>query len=298
MEAKEELYKIRTIGERFSATSDFVRENWKVLLRNLLPVGLILALLMGFFIQYYMQTMYAIIENSMDFASVNWLAYTGMTIVSMLFSFFIYSMSGAILNRSAEGLLTPETGWADLKGTFFSIAGRLFIQYCIIFLFFLVFAVIVAVPTALLISGNLWMATSVLLTFVFLLFLAAVVVFLPAFSLMQYPVYFELSSAWKSIKKGFKWGFRYWGSTFLTSLLGILIVGVVVYILAMPCIVYMMFGRGNVGWLGSLLFAFMYAGILFLTPLYIIFLAFQYTSIAEREKSKFPQEAPVESAKI
>ncbi|MDR2805049.1 MAG: hypothetical protein LBB85_05305 [Dysgonamonadaceae bacterium] len=295
METQVEFYKIRTLAERFSATSDFVCKNGKVWVKNILPVGLALALLMGYFTQCNVQKIYAMIENSADIRSGYTLADAGTAIVSLLFSLFICSMSGAILSKYVEGSLRPETGWADLKGRFFSIAGKLFVQYCIVALVILAVMLILTVPLALLAAGSFSVMAGMLFALVFLLILVLVIVLLPAFSLIQYPVYLESMSAWKSIQKGFRKGFRYWGSTFVTCLLGLVIVGVITYILTMPWILYTIFAVESVGWIESLLLALIYVGLLCLIPLYIIFMAFQYTSITEREKSKFPPEPSVES---
>jgi hypothetical protein len=271
------------MGERFTATGDFIRENRKVLFKNLFPAGVILAVLMGFFMQDYVKSVYFSGGNPVTLESINWFAYTGMMIVAIVFSLFIYAMSGAILGKYAEGSLTPETGWADLKGKFFSIAGKIFVQYCIVVLLLIALAVILAVPIFLLLKGPWLIMGSLLFT---LLFCVIILLLMPVFVLMSYPVYFESASAWAGIKQGFRWGFRYWGSTLATLLLGGLLLCVVYYILAMPYILYLMFGTGAAEWLGSLLAALVYVTILLLNPIYIIFLAFQYTSILEKEKAK------------
>ncbi|GHV57103.1 hypothetical protein FACS1894182_05120 [Bacteroidia bacterium] len=286
MEEKFELYKIRTLGERFSATSDFVRENWQVLLKNILPIGIPLTLLMGFFMQYYVQGVFAMVGNPTVFTPMNWMAYAGLMAVSIVFSLFIYAMPGALLNKYAEGSLTPETGWEDLKDTFFSIAGKLLLQYLIICLGCILLSVLILIPAILLASGNFLVIMSVFFMLFTLVFIAVVVFLIPMFTLMRYPVFFEPVSVWESIKKAFQWGFRYWGSTFLSSLLGGLILVLVFYILAMPYLIYLIFSMGTFGWIGYLLALLMYAAILLMTPLLVIFLAFQYTSIAEREKSR------------
>ena len=287
MEENVELYKIRTIGERISATSDFVRQNWNVFVKNFLPVGLFLAVLTGFFTHNYMQDVYVMMANPTAAAipDTNWWIYGGMTISSMLFSLFICAGTGTILFKHAKGTLTPDTEWGDLKETFFLIAGKIFIIGCF-------FGLIFAVPAAIMsfFSGYFMAQGNILVAGLAMsLFLAAffvlMIVLIPSLFLMQYPVYLEGASAWEGIKKGFKWGFNYWGSTFLSVFLGGLIFVVSFYILAMPYIVYVVYtalDAGVGGWVGYLLSALMFAVGLFLQTGFIIFIGFQYTSIASR----------------
>ena len=281
MEEKVEMYKNRTLGERFSATSDFVRGNWRVLANNLLPVGLILALPMGFFIQYYLQGAFTMINNPAAWMAMNWWAYAGVMIVSIVFSLFIYATTGAILNKYAKGTLTPETGWADLQDHFFSIAGKILIQSCIIALVILVVSAITGLIVWLFPHGSGIVALT-LTVLPAVIFSILIFICVPALSLIYYPLYFEQVSAWKGIMKGFRWGFKYWGSTFVSVFLGAFLFMVGVYILSMPYIIYIVFKMGAGGWLGYLLSMLMFAVVLVLQPLYIVFVALQYTSIASR----------------
>ena len=288
MEERVELYKIRTMGERFSATSDFVRENWKVLAKNILPVGLFLSLVVGFFMQHYMQNAFALIENPMALDFINWWAFGGMMITSILFSLFIYAMTGAILYKHADRSLNPETGWEDLKGSFFPNAGKIFIQMCIIGLVALVSAIIIGFFFGALTIVQESGLVAVIAVFLLIMVLAVLLIALiPGLSLIYYPVFMEQASARKGIAKGFKWGFRYWGSTFLSVLLGALILAVVVYILSMPYTIYIIFTMGSGSWIVSyLLSALIFIATLLIQPIYIIFIAFQYTSIATKEEEK------------
>ena len=283
MEEKVDLYKIRTLEERFSATSNFVRENWNVLANNLLPIGLPLAVLVGLFMQYYMQDVFAMMADPMAMAAgavnINWWAYAGLMISSMLFSLFIYATTGAILCKYAEGSLTPDTKWADLEKYFFPIAGKVLIQLCILILIIAVLSVIIGALGAVLAFMN---NPVVMASFIMLFTFAFIIVFIPVLSLMQYPIYLEQASAWQGITKGFEWGFKYWGSTFLSCFLGSLILMVCVYILSMPYAIYTVFNMGAGGWLGYVLLSLTFVATLFLQPLLIVFMGFQYTSIASR----------------
>ena len=284
MEEKTELYKVRTISERFAATNDFVSENWRVLAKNILPVGLILSLPVGICMHYVVKCVLTMLENPMLISEMLW-AEAGLFITILLFSLFICGTTGAILHQYAQKTLTPETGWAGLKKDFFPIIGKILIQALFIGLIVTVFTVIISVASVFLNNSLHFFATVDAMTqSLTILVMALLIIFIPSFFLMQYPVYFEQASAWKGITKGFKWGFKYWGSTFLSTFLGYLILWMCSYIVTMPYIVYLMFHiwGGGGGWIGYILSIFMSIPLVFLQPLYIIFVGFQYTSIASR----------------
>jgi len=275
-----ELYKNRTIGERFAAASDFIRQNWKILFKNLLYIGLPLAILQGFFMQTYMEEVMNMMLAS-DFSESAIFAYAGLALTSILFSLFFYSIIGAILNKYKKGTLSEETNWSDLKGTVFSFAGKIFIQGLFLFLAILLVSLVFGV-----IVGFLAFAAGSVFTSV-IIFLGIVVLgafILPLFVLMPYPIFFENASAWQALKKGIRLGFRYWGSTFLTAFLGGLILGIVYYIFLMPYAIYMVVSDGDAGFIAYVLAIFSSLVLAVVLPVYIVFLALQYTSVTETEE--------------
>jgi hypothetical protein len=289
MEPSPELYKIRSLGERFSATADFVRANRKLALRNLLPAGLLLVVLTSLFGHRYIQGVFAQIALAqmglpVDPFSINWLVYGGMILSSVLLQLYLYAFSGAFLYHYAAGRLTPETTWNELRTTFFSIVRRLLVQFGIVLLLVVAVGGLAALLTAIVAGGGSPTEAGRVLVVVVLPILVGIIALIPSLSLMQYPVYLERTSAWKGIRKGFRWGFRHWGSTFATVLLWVLITMVVSYIAAMPYLVYLMFNAASVGWTGLLFFLLCQGVLLFFTPVCVVFMAFQYTSIAEKEK--------------
>jgi hypothetical protein len=220
---------------------------------------------------------------------INWFAYSGMLLFSLLLSLYIYSLSGALLNRYAAGRLTPDTHWSDLRSTFFAIAGRLSAQTGIAMLLLVVVAFIAGLLISLGESGPGQLpVVGLIFTAFFLLMLVALI---PSLSLMQYPIYLELASGWSAIKKGFRLGFRHWRSTLLTAFLGVLITIAVFYIAAMPYVLYLIFNIVHLGWGGVPLLFVPYAILLFLIPISVFFMAFQYTSIAEKEKKDRARES-------
>ncbi len=276
-----EFYKNRTIGERFSAAGDFVRQNWKVLFKNLLYIGIPLAILQGFFIQRYVEgiiNMFTFSNFSQPLTSI--FSYFGLMLVSIIATLFFYSMTGAILKKYRKGSLDENTGWSDLKQDVFSFAGKIFLQGLICSLILMVVFGILAVIMGISVSslGNVGVGVITLIIFVLML------IIIPPLFLIVFPIFFENASAWQGLKKGFKIGFRYWGSTFLTVFLGGLIIGIVSYILLMPYVVYVLITNGETGFLAYFLVMLPSFLSLFLTPVYIIFLSLQYTSVVEKEE--------------
>jgi hypothetical protein len=296
---KIEFYKNRTIGERFSAAGDFVRQNWKVLLKNIAYVGVPLALLQGYFMQNYMQGVFSNINLTNPYnpyANLNLVAYMFTMLFSILLYLFLFSMTGAILNKYVKGSLTENTGWPDLKDKLFSFAGKLFLQGILLFLIILAISIVVAIVVAIVafilssFATGSFGGTGILIALLFILIFGAVFLFISFLSLLPFPIFFENTSAWQGIKKSFKLGFRYWGSTFLTILLGSLLAGVVSYILAMPYVLYSIFNMGSDGFIGHVLAMLTSLVIVIVYPVYIIFVGFQYTSIVEKEEGISLQE--------
>jgi hypothetical protein len=301
---KIEFYKNRTIGERFAASGDFIRQNWKVLLKNIVYIGVPIALLFGYFMQNYFQGIFSSIGSigiSTPFALSGVLfSALGIIVVSILLSLFLFSMTGAILNQSAKGTLTENTGWTDLKENVFSIAGKIFVQGLLLFLVIIVISIVIGIIGGLIafVAGDFVGSNPAVIgifTIVFVLLIyGAVFVFLPFFALLPFPIIFENISAWQAIKKSFKLGFRYWGSTFGTAFLGSLLIGIVSYILAMPFVVYTLFNAGSGGFIGYALAMLSSLVVIVVQPIYIVFMSLQYTSIVEREEGVSLQDKVAE----
>ncbi|GHT40566.1 hypothetical protein FACS189437_06330 [Bacteroidia bacterium] len=296
---KIEFYKNRTIGERFSAAGDFIRQNWKVLLKNIVYIGVPIALIFGYFLQNYMQGIFSMINlagvtGSYDTLSGILIPVLGIMLSSILLYLFLFSITGAILNKYVKGSLTEDAGWADLKNTVFSFAGKLFVQGFILFLIIvaigIVFAIIISIGAAL--DSSIF--TGIVTFLLIILLYGAIFAFYPFFALLPYPIFFENASAWQAIKKSFKLGFRYWGSTFLTMFLGGLLTGIVSYILMMPYIIYTILNIGTTGFLGYVLAMLTSLVFVVVYPVFVVFVGLQYTSIVEREEGVSLQDKVAE----
>jgi hypothetical protein len=282
-ETKVEFYKNRTLGERFAASGDFVRQNWRVLLKNIGYIGAPLALIQGFLTYNYMQNMMSGIFSG-NFTTTNIQTLLLVFLFSFLLMLFLYSMTGSILNKYVKGSLTEETGWPDLSEKMFSFAGKILLQGLILIGGIILLAIIAGLIAGFLtLSQSNTLSTTVIIIEV-LMILALMIVLIPSLSFIYYPVFFEDTSAWGGIRKSFRLGLKHWGSIFLTILLASLLTGVVSYILTMPYIIYVMIytNENNLG--GYILSTFSSLGSVVIYPIFIIFCSLQYTSIIEVEE--------------
>ena len=283
---KIEFYKKRTLGERFSAASDFVRQNWKILWKNVAYIGIPLAILQGYFMQNYMQNIFSIMIER-NFEDVNWFSLVMLFVVSSVLILFLFSMTGSILYNYNKGNLDENSGWNELQGDMFSILGKYILQGLIVcgitFVVVLVFGLLIG---GLAFTGGGMASGIVGIIFVLLLY-AVLFALMPPLALMLYPVIFEKESPWKAIVKGFRLGFKNWGSVFLTVFLASLLAGMVTNVISMPYFINLMFNMtegGEGGILDYILAAFTSAGYVIIYPVSIIFIGFQYTSIVEKEE--------------
>lgn len=287
-ENKVELYKTRSIGERFSAAGDFVRQNWKVMLKNIGYIGVPLAIVQGYFMQNYVTGSFDAILNPDDYlAGFDWINYSLILLFSSILGLFLYSMTGAILYQYSQGKLTTESGWNELKGDMFSIMGKIFVQGVILSLAVALICGVLGVVIGLAAVGSP-IFSGVISVILILVLLAALVFIMPPLCMIVYPVFFEKTSAWQGIKKGVQLGIRNWGSVFLTLFLGGMLASIVYYLIAMPYFVHIMMttieGEASNGIMGYIASSISTIGMVIIYPLFTIFLAFQYTSIVEKEE--------------
>jgi hypothetical protein len=287
---KIEFYKNRTIGERFAAAGDFIRQNWKVLLKNIVYIGVPLVLIQGYLVQSQVHNALTNIGNPNPFASYSSIPNVFANLIQGIISLFLISMTGSILREYTKGSLTEDTGWSDLKDNMLSFAGKIFLQGLILVPGIIVLVVVVALLAS---FTGIGIGNFILFGVVMLVFVGFLFVILPPLSLINFPVFFEDASAWEGIKKGFRLGFKYWGSIVLTLLLGGLLFIIVYYIFLMPYIVYTMLHLGE-GLLGYVLAMFSSLIMMVMYPVFIIFMGLQYTSIVEREEGVSLQDKVAE----
>ena len=279
---KIEFYTNRSLGERFSASAEFIRQNWKVMYKIILMVAIPLALLQGYYQQHFMSAYLGSISRIVsggDASAINEL-YTnsGMWIfllISLLSALVLSAMSGAILSRYEEGLLNKTTTLSDLGDKIVSNMGKLFMIGLAMILIGIVaiIALVLIIVAMAKISGFLTVLIAVV----------AVFSIVPGLCLLRFPALFQGASTMESIKKGVRLGFKSWGTTMLM----IIIIGVASYVIklifGLPFTIWNLFNIGNEpGIVSYTLSGISWLGEAFITPLTFVFFAFQYFAVVDK----------------
>lgn len=229
------LYAKRTFGEKFNATFDFIKENWKLLLKYtlylLLPVSLIQALSLNGLMSAAMG-MSAMVSNTAAFAGasamVPFFVYYGLfLIVALVGTALLMSLVYAMLRTYNEreerlqgvtlGMLRPML-LHNVKRTFFVLLFGMFLMIVVSLLFGVVS---VAIPASAL----------PYVVFLFILVLFAVVLplglWIPAYLL-------EDLTLIGSLKKALRIGFATWGGIFAIAFVMGIISGILQGVTMIP----------------------------------------------------------------
>ncbi|MDR0938001.1 MAG: hypothetical protein LBN29_01415 [Mediterranea sp.] len=215
------LYARRSFGERLNATFDFIKENWKLLLKYTTYAMLPLCLIQSVFMSRF--------ANASDLfgpefgQSVDWdpatvaavIGYLGYMLFAFIASLALYSIVYALMQvyaRRDERLVGIT--FNDLRPLGTRNAGRIIVM-AIIVTFLVIMAAIVM---AMLAFMSRWTIVFSLIAFIALTIPLAL---LP-------PIYlFEQVSIGEAIGKTYRLGFATWGSTFLM----LLVLGIIGYAL-------------------------------------------------------------------
>ncbi|GHV30780.1 hypothetical protein FACS1894177_03980 [Bacteroidia bacterium] len=284
---KIEFYKNRTLSERFSASVDFLKQNWKILYKNILIGALPLAIAGGYFLQYYQQASFTNVYSGNTFSNPLFVVLYLICMVSLMI--YLNAMTGAVLIKYHEGNLDSSTGWGDLYSSMMSLSAKTFLIGLIIWSIIVVAIAFVAIIISLFFSGitlgEEMAFFGIILLFVVLILLGFVLIFSPFLALAHYPAYFSGAGIWESIKIAFGMGFRNWGNVVVTLLLSGIVMAIISMIFSVPnSIVAMFFSRGEISIL-TFIFAFIaLLGNVLTYPVMFIFIAFQYFSIVENEQ--------------
>ena len=281
---KIEFYKRRSVGEVLSAGADFIRQNGKVLFKNILIIGVPLACLHGYFMhRVEMQGGLELLFINGDLGES--LSTLGLhALVAIVLSLFLYSMTIAIINQYGEGKLSAQTGWNDLKDDVFSYAKKIFFVGLVMIGMIVVFAFAVG----LLFGGLDTLSPSAALIFSFII-IVLLIAFAPGLCLIVYPAVFHQQSAGSSIATALSLGFRYWGSTFLVVLISCILTLVFTYLLASLYTIWAAFGTtilpmGIVFDIVCYILAMISScASLIASPIIVTFFSFQYFNVVERE---------------
>lgn len=284
-----ELFKERSLGERFSVAFAFMKQNGKIIVKNLAYFGIPLSLFMSFFMDRYLVnvTVHAALGTPMG--SFTW-PYIGAVLFAALQSIFVMGVTGAIMQFYTQGRLTATTGWRDLSSLAMPVMGKLFLQNLIVGLVYGGLMVILAIISAFFLpemqAGSRLMIG--LFAGFFLLFMLGLFALIPSLVLMSFPIIVENKGVWESIKKGFRLGFKYWGSTFVTVFLGGLLFGLAYSILLTPYMICLFAGSTMSitipAFVTFLLMAIPSLFMLIALPVFTVLVGVQYTTVVEKEE--------------
>jgi hypothetical protein len=276
---KIEFYKRRSVGEVLSAAADFLRQNWKILYKNILIIGVPLAILQGIFLRNYVAITLTATFNGLFF--LNALA---VFIVFLLLSLFLYSITATIINRYGEGTLTENAKWVDLKEEVYSYAGKTFLIGVLLFIAIFVLSIFAGI-----IIGGMAAFSAVVAVVFTIIIVGLFIAFAPGLSLILFPAYFHGETAWSSFTTGISLGFRHWGTTFLVLLVSGIVTAVFSVVLSVPFQLWqsfnLLFPAGVIGMIISYIFAILssLAGLISI-PVLLVFLSFQYFNVVEKEE--------------
>jgi hypothetical protein len=270
---KIDLYKNRNISERLAVAAEFIRQNWKVLLKNIGIIGLPFVLILGYCRPHYAAAL--LLQHFEMFFPAILFAITSFIAVLMF-----TALGGTILIHYERGTLNSQTGWKELKKNIFSLMGK---ALCIILLFSALIAVlflIIALFMAL-INGFEQQIITIMVT---LLLLILIISLLPFLSICYFPAFFSKKNAWDSIKTACILGFRNWGSLFVSSILISVLLVIISLIFSVPYEIVSLVIQGEITAVHYIFAAVASFGTLLITTLSTIFLAFQYFSIVDKEE--------------
>lgn len=282
---KIKLYKVRDFSDKFNATFDFVKQNFKPMFRFmtyfLLPLSLLLGLLLS-----GMTTAMMAMGADMESASMNTgliARYGGMIIVvymaMIVVSALVYSFVQAYEQRDG-GLQGVQ--WTDLKGFFGRNCKRLLLLF---FAGFLIGTVAATVIVLLAILSPWTLVLTLPLLFVGLLPLF----YWPSIYLL------EEKKLWPALVRCYHLGMPTWGGIFIISLVMYLLVQVMTMVFAIPY--YIVIGitaftgvTGEIGGFGAVVLQFcsflsttlLYFASLMFSTLYLLALIYQYSHAAEK----------------
>lgn len=218
------FYQERTFSEKFNVTFEFLRENWKVMLRYITYVCLPLSLVGGLVLNSFLSFMQNLESGNMgDSELIQFgLTYCGVVLVMSLAGWWLATVMYSLMqayNSRPEGLVGIT--FEELKPSLKHNAFRLF-----------------KLGVVGLLLGIVWLGLLVGVGFIhwiltFFLFIASIALFVPLLHVS--PVYmYEDVSIWRAFSRGIWLGWNTWGGTFALGFVLCLIASVVQGVLGMP----------------------------------------------------------------
>lgn len=222
------IYQQRDFGAKITATFEFIRENWKPLLKYVtaftLPVSIVQSFCMNMYLQSGALDLAGTVDTSTGSVVAAAIYYIFTMICSVVGALVVYSLFYAMLaayERREERL--QGITWSELSPDFFRFLRRGFVL--MLFICFVVIAYCVVAAMLAFITPY-----TLILTMLFLLVCCVPLV-------IVYPAYLLDDSRrglWNTFVWSMRQGFRFWGSTFLVMLVCYLLTSIVSGVCALP----------------------------------------------------------------
>ena len=226
------FYKIRTFGEKFNATFDFLRETWRPLLKFSLYLILPICLIQAFAMNAYIRSAFSV--GAEDFSTAmlsSFLMDYGVLMIcvlggSCLLSSMVYTLMQEYERRENRLLDITLT---DFKDALLHNLGKMVKAVLFFTGVFILCMIILGLFVALLVALSPW---TMVLT-IPLLFILYIVVLIPLS--IFFPLYvFENQPLLVALKRAFKYGFSAWGEIFLMVLVFGLLGSIISTVTMMP----------------------------------------------------------------
>jgi hypothetical protein len=232
---KIEFYRLRDFAGKLNATFQFIRENWKPLLKFtfylLLPICLIQTIVMNSFFNSYMK----ILGQSSDFNTfnavnsfVNYGLYLLMMMLgSIMLSALVYALMQTYEQRESR---LVNIQWADFKEQLIKNAKRTLLLTAFGIGAFLLLAILIGAIGAMLYLATNSVGLAVFLGFFLLMFVFVLI--LPITLMMPIYIFDTKINLRNTVVKAWTWGFRHFWS-FLGFLIVIYIISSVIQSITM-----------------------------------------------------------------
>ena len=228
---KIELYRVRTFTDKLTDTFNFLRENWRPMLKYflymMLPVSIILALPFNHFFEGYFKLIGSIEKGDFMSNTDMWL-YGVSAVASVLLGILAFLLLQSLVfamirvyNRRSQRL--KDLLYADFRDDLFFCLKRSLIETLVGLGFFMVIAIFVVVLVVLAFALGAVVGAVISVIGVILLYVALFVLIFPL--MMVTPVYLleDEIGVFSAYKKGLRLGFMTWGGVFaLLFVVGIL----------------------------------------------------------------------------
>lgn len=226
------FYAVRTFNEKFNASFDFLKQNWKPLVKYITYLILPVCIIQMFFTMRFMNGYMGLFQTLMGsmgdmdslsaFNEIDWISYSMLMICNIIGTTFVTSTIYSIIqiyNERENGI--QNLTFTELKPYLLKNIGRYLVSFFMIFIFLIIFMVIAVF------LGVATPFTAILTIPAFFAMCIAISLFIPVYM-------FENVNVFSAFTKSITMGFATWGGIFVISLVMLLIGSILQGVMSMP----------------------------------------------------------------